>query len=285
MTIPGSEISRASGLLEMSNSFGWYLASFLPALLAPVLLAGRSLKEWMRWSLIAGFLLGVLALVLTFSRGSWAAFAVTMPLLAGVALAARPPRERWVLLVRFVGVLMILVALSAPFLNAVVTRITQDDQGSAESRLPLMQVAFEMIKANPVFGVGLGSYEAAMRRYDETEDFISESFPFPVHNMFLHIAAEAGIPALVCLLVLTGLALACGWRVWRDRNGDPLTRALAVGLMTGVLAYLLTGLKEPSSLDAGQIRLLFLLCGLLIANERAARRAAAESRRAERSAA
>jgi hypothetical protein len=50
-----------------------------------------------------------------------------------------------------------------------------------------------------------------------------------------------------------------------------LPRALAGGLMVGMLAYLITAMKELSSFDSGQIRLLFLLCGLLIAAHSATR--------------
>jgi O-antigen ligase len=273
MTIPGSDISRASGLLEMSNSFGWYLASFLPVVIAPPLMAKDALKGWERLLCVGGFLLGAVALVLTFSRGSWAAFAVTVPLLVAFVLGALPPLQRRRMLLRLAGVLIVLAALGAPLLGVAVMRLTEDDQGAAESRVSLMEVAGEMIRANPLLGVGLGGYEAEMRRYDETADFISEHFPYPVHNLFLHVAAEAGIPALACLLLLTAVALGCGWRAWRDETGHALTRALAAGLMFGTLAFLLTGLKEPSTLDAGQIRVLFLLCGLLVAVERAGRRA------------
>jgi peptidoglycan/LPS O-acetylase OafA/YrhL len=89
------------------------------------------------------------------------------------------------------------------------------------------------------------------------------------------VAAEAGIPALLCLLTLVGLALACGWRAWR-RPEQALARAVAGGLMIGMFAYLVTALKEPSSFDSGQIRNLFLLCGLLIATERASRQSGDE---------
>lgn len=66
--------------------------------------------------------------------------------------------------------------------------------------------------------------------------------------------------------------LACGWQTWQRKDAaNALPRALALGLMMGVLAYLMTGLKEPSSFDSGQLRALFLLGGLLVAAERASR--------------
>lgn len=272
MKLPGMEVSRAAGLVESANSFGWVLVSFCPVLIAPVLLAKDALRSRERWLYGLAFFCGVVALILTFSRGSWMAFALTMPLLAVCVLRALPAQERWRMIFRFAGVLVLMLLLSLPFLEPLSARLLGEDDGAAESRFSLMEVAAEMIQKNPLLGVGLSSYESVMRNYDRTADFISEHFPYPVHNMFLHIAAEAGIPALLCLVGLALITLRCGWQAWRRRDAEhSLPRALALGLMIGLVAYLITGLKEPSSFDSGQIRTLFLLGGLLIATERASR--------------
>ncbi|MBS1809112.1 MAG: O-antigen ligase family protein [Acidobacteria bacterium] len=267
MKLPGMEVSRASGLCESPNTFGWILVSLSPLMIAPVLIAKAQFKKWERQFCVAAFFLGIVALILTFSRGSWIAFLCTMPVLVGFVLIAQPAAERGRLIVRLAGALLALVLFSLPFLNPLLARAFGEDDGAAESRLPLMDVAMEMIKANPLLGVGMGSYEAVMRRYDFTADFISDSFPYPVHNLYLHVAAEAGLPALLCLLTLVGIALWRGWQAWR--SGPPLPRAIACGAIIGMLAYLITALKEPSSFDSGQIRILFLLCGFLLAAKRA----------------
>jgi putative inorganic carbon (hco3(-)) transporter len=273
MKIPGMEVSRASGLLEAANSFGWALVSFCPVILVPALLAQEALSRWWRGVCVAAFFAGSVALLLTFSRGSWLAFLVALPLLAGVVLLGLPTERRGRMMMGLAGALLILVLCVLPFVPALSARVTGDDEGAAESRWSLMEVAMAMIQDHPLLGVGLSNYEAAMRRYDRTADFITEHFPYPVHNMYLHVAAEAGIPALLCLLTLVAIALFCGWRAWQHTQPEhTLARAMAGGLMIGLIAYLITALKEPSSFDSGQIRNLFLLCGLLIATERATRK-------------
>ncbi|MFN0120429.1 MAG: O-antigen ligase family protein [Blastocatellia bacterium] len=273
MKIPGMEVSRASGLLEAANSFGWALVSFSPVILAPALLAKKELPLWLRRLCVLAFFCGVVALILTFSRGSWMAFVLTLPVFAVFVLWALPAKERGQMFIRLAGALVFLLVLGLPFLEPLSARIFGDDEGAAETRLPLMEVAAEMIRDRPFLGVGLSSYEAVMRRYDHTADFITEHFPYPVHNMFLHVASEAGIPALLCLLTMVGIALHCGWKAWRRKEPEhSLPRALAGGLIIGMLAYLITALKEPSSFDSGQIRNLFLLCGLLIGSECATRK-------------
>lgn len=275
MKIPGMEVSRASGLLEAANSFGWVLVSYCPVILAPALLAKDALPRGARTLCLVSFFSGTVALLLTFSRGSWLAFALALPLFALLVSSGLPAKKRGRMLVGLAGALLALLLCSVPFLPAITARLTGDDEGAAESRVPLMEVATAMIEEHPFVGVGLSNYEVVMRRYDRTAEFITEHFPYPVHNLYLHVAAEAGIPALLCLLTLVGLALACGWRAWR-RPEQALARAVAGGLMIGMFAYLVTALKEPSSFDSGQIRNLFLLCGLLIATERASRQSGDE---------
>lgn len=268
--IPGMEVVRASGLLDAANSFGWSLVSFCPVILVPAWLAKEALPRWGRGLCLVAFFSGTVALLLTFSRGSWMAFILTLPLLVVLVLRALPAQERGRLLTGLAGALLALVLCSLPFLQPLSARLLGDDEGAAESRLPLMEVAAAMIRDRPLLGVGLGHYEAEMRRYDRTADFISEAFPYPVHNLFLHVAAEAGIPVLLCLLTMVGIALHCGWKAWRRQEPEhQLARAMAGGLMIGMLAFLITAMKEPSSFDSGQIRNLFLLCGHLIATERA----------------
>jgi O-antigen ligase len=179
-------------------------------------------------------------------------------------------------LLRLAAVSVIVALLAIPFAGAILSRLTDDDRGSTESRVQMIQVAKAIIADHPLLGVGLSSYEAVMRNYDETADLITEHFDWPVHNVYLQVAAEAGLPGLALFLALTGLALRSGWRVLRAPQADRQLRAMALGLLTGMFSYLVTALKEGSSFQSGQMRLFFLLCGLLFATEIAYRRSLAE---------
>jgi O-antigen ligase len=263
------EIKRASGLQGMANSCAWFLVTLLPVLLAVLILRAREFSRRQNWLLAGAAASGLLALLLTYARGSWIAFALAFGLLLLLGYRSLPMAQRQ----RFARQIAILVlfglALCLPFFGPIIIRLTEDDNGSAYSRVPLSQVAQTMIMANPLLGVGLSNYEAEMRRYDHTTDRISEDFPWPVHNIVLHTTAEAGLPALLLFLALTGIACRQGWLALRCR--DPLVQALAIGLLCGVLAYCVTGLKELGSLGQPQYRPLFLCFGLLLALGRISR--------------
>ena len=268
-TIGGGEILRASGFLGTSNGLGWYLVTFLPVPISMLVLKVEDFRGWKRWLLAVSSVLGVMALILTYTRGSWVAFGVA--LLALVALLYRTltiaARRLFILRIAAVSLLTMLICL--PFAETIYIRLTEDDRGSAYSRVPLTQVAQAMIADNLWLGVGLSNYEAEMRRYDTTSELISDGFDWPVHNIFLHMTAEAGVPATLSFLTLIAIALRRGWRSLSSR--DPFLRALAAGLIAGIIAYMITGLKEPGSFGSQKLRLCFLFCGLLLALDRAGR--------------
>ncbi len=256
-SIAEGEIARTGGFLGNPNYFAWYLVTFLPLLLAVLLLDGGRFDKWMSLLLwgVAG--LGVAALINTYSRGSWLAFIVAALVVALLALSVADPERRKRAALRLGVLLVLLVALCAPFAESIYVRLTEDDRGSVEVRIPLMQVARAMISDNPWLGVGLANYEAEMRRYDETEELVTEYFDWPVHNIFLHAAAESGIPALLSFLGLVLLAMVSAARVLRST--DRLRQAMAVGVIAGMVAFLWTGMKELGSFGSSPFRLIFLI--------------------------
>lgn len=276
IAVGGEEVSRVRALFGISNAFAWTLVLFLPIVIAPLLLRVKFAQRWQQLLSLVATGAAVVVLILTYSRGSWIAFSLSLPLMAVAALAILQGAERRQALLRFAGVGVIVAVLALPFAPAILSRLTGDDRGSTESRVQMIQVAQAIIADNPVLGVGLSSYEAVMRNYDETADLITEHFDWPVHNVYLQVAAEAGLPGLALFLVLAGLAVRSGWRVLCEAQAARELRAQALGLLTGMFSYLVTALKEGSSYQSGQMRLFFLLCGLLFATEIACRRSLRE---------
>lgn len=104
-----------------------------------------------------------------------------------------------------------------------------------------------------------------MTKYDESETFVSKEFPNPVHNVFAHITAEIGIPGgiVFCLLILF-----CLYECFKStQSSDRFIYALAVGLSFGLMAFVISGLKEPGSIGSVRppIRTCFFLFGAILA--------------------
>ncbi len=87
--------------------------------------------------------------------------------------------------------------------------ISDENWNSLTIRLALWECAFELIKENPVFGVGTGDYDKAFRLKIEEKNFIyAMKQNFGVHNQYLYFAISTGIVGLFFILIaLAGLLI------------------------------------------------------------------------------
>lgn len=266
-SIGEGEVPRAAGLIQSANAFAWLLVSLLPLFVAQLLLRSAELRWRDKIMYAAAVLFGGIGLILSFARGSWGSFAFAIVIVVALSWWVMPAAQRRALTVKLLGIGLLLGVMSLPFAGLIVTRLTEDDRGSAESRLTMAHIASRIIKAYPLVGIGVNSYESEMARFDDTSDFITSWFPYPVHNIYLHIAGESGIPGLTCFLLLIGWSF---WRAFRVlRSASLFYQTIIIGIIAGLIAFLLTGTKEPSALGSSTFRTLFLLFGLLLAVERA----------------
>ena len=120
-------------------------------------------------------------------------------------------------------------AFKAPASGAVVSTLLgalakadgefRTDDKAFDSRFDLAGVAWEMIQAQPFTGIGLNSFEECMTHYDPNH--IAHIIRQPVHNGFLLVAAESGIPALLILFGVLRLFIRTSFRILK-KGGDEL---------------------------------------------------------------
>jgi len=108
------------------------------------------------------------------------------------------------------------------------------DPASFRIRFTYWRVALTMFAANPLTGVGLGCFEWAYPRYQ----YLGAGDVREAHNSFLQTFCETGILGGLLLMLFWGLVLLRGLRVALTTD-NPETRALALGLLAGLLAFLL----------------------------------------------
>jgi putative inorganic carbon (HCO3(-)) transporter len=215
---------------------------------------GRAYK----WLAIAVMGFGGVALILTFSRGGWMALALSLTLICLLGW-----RRSGLSLKTPIAVLLILGMLYLPFHSAISARLFGDDKGSAESRIPLMRLAFRIIEDNPILGVGANNFTVVMDGY-LTSDF-RVGWLFAVHNKYLLVLAETGIIGLLAFLGFLLDALRKGWQCWARQ--DRLLSPLALGIMAGIAGHMVHMTVDVFRGRPTQ-QLLWLLAGLLAAMHR-----------------
>jgi len=249
-----SGVMRLGGTVGSPNFAAAYLSMSLTTL-ASVLFTNLGLV-WKSLSLV-GLALGGAALIFTLSRGGWIAFALSMTILCLLGWRRRG------LSLRSIVVITLLAALYLPFQASIEERLLGDDKGSAESRVPLMKLAFRIIEDHPVLGVGANNFSVVMGAYYGPE--LRHGFRFAVHNRYLLVFAETGILGVFAFLTFLLGTLRKAWGCWAAR--DRLLSPLALGFGAGICGHLVHMTVEPFRGRPTQ-HLLWLVAGLLTAMSR-----------------
>ncbi|MGY2982407.1 O-antigen ligase family protein [Thermostichus sp. OS-CIW-30] len=243
---------RPAAAFTSPNTLAIYLVIHL--CLAAGLWLDQADKDWPRVVGLGAVLgLGSLLLLLTASRNGWGAGGLA--LVIGLAL-----RRCWwgIGILVGIGLAGLAAAWDWPGWRAVVPRLiwsrladTFDPQAlyfsSTANRLDAWQFALQMARERPLTGWGWQSFAALYNAQDPPE------LLGHCHNLYLHLAAEGGIPLLLGHLILWGWILARGWQAWRRSQESVL-----LGMLLALTAFFASGLLDVVMLD-GRIHLLVTL--------------------------
>lgn len=250
---------RVAGTLAHPNGLAMFLNLLLPTVIFYALSRGLSFRAAFLWFAIG---LALITEIFTGSRGGWVAFASAITVGSYLWLWKQGKNPvAGVSIVAGIGVFgfMSMFVLSASFRN----RLLLDDHGTAELRGILVDVATNMISANPFTGVGLDHYTRFMGLYDRTTQFITSEYNETVHNTYLLIAAETGIFSLLLLAAIFILALLSSYRLFVRSQG--MLTVWSLGIFCGLITWLVHSLVNHANFY-GEYPI-FMMFGLIVAME------------------
>lgn len=210
-----------------------------------VLLAGAALLFFgsparrARRALALGLPVVALALVLAFTRGIWIATGAALVYLLWCW-------KRWTVALLPIAALAAFLLGPASLRERVTSLVRpHGQQDSNLHRVYTFRIGVEMIKAHPLLGLGLERVGPSVSRYIPPD--LPQQLPIGyyghLHNIYIHYAAERGIPALLALLCFFAFTL----RDWLARLHADTGASDAWVLRAGVaivIGVLVTGLFE-----------------------------------------
>jgi O-antigen ligase len=199
-------VSRFGSFFINPNGNGVFLAT---SFFLPLGLFMESEQLWAKLFYLLESLLILLAVMFTYSTGSW--ISVLVGIVVFMFLVGRIRKS--MLLLMLVVTLAIIASIVFP------TQITAqlshaNSQSDRLDHLGTIQTAVRVIEAYPLFGVGLGDQAYLVR----SNPYLSPAQPRPQaepDNSYLHWGAMAGIPVAIVFLLLLGNAFWLSWRNWR----------------------------------------------------------------------
>lgn len=230
------------------------LAGFLVTMIAIAMGVGLELTAGeQKLSMAVLLLLFAGCLVLTYSRGAWVSLAVVI----GAYGLLYDRRLLWL----FLAIPAVMLCFSD--VSGRILSILHPTDTSATLRMALWHSTLAMIRDNPFSGIGWGAYWLVYPRYDF---FIHDDSTviFHAHNLYLHLAAETGIPGLGAFVAF----LYCHGRMALRLLHQPYpawVRGLLSGLIAAILGLAISGLTDHILFSIQMSMLTWLLFAVVIA--------------------
>ncbi|HEB59559.1 MAG TPA: O-antigen ligase family protein [Gammaproteobacteria bacterium] len=226
------EKSRVLGPQLQPNDHG----AFLVYSLAPFI--GIFLANFWRlriWVLMPYFLIVAKLIISTFSRGAW------LGLAAGAFGAGLTRGIRFSIAMGMLGIAAIIV-MPQLIPESIMARIAhttgqpgqievEELDRSSENRLILWKAAIDMTLEDPILGKGFKAFRRLKARYTEYDVMEADT-----HNMYLWVASQMGIPALILFVAVIARMFFLGWSMRSDPDRFIRAMAIAAAAMSGGVA-------------------------------------------------
>lgn len=219
----------AGGFFPNKNNNAAFLNLFMLPQMSLLLLSNQKAKE--RLFGVVVIFLTFLAIIQISSRGAFIALAAASLLLVGLAMIKRQWKN-----ILLVCCIVLAVLLVDHFFSS--TELRKDLQ--SPSRLHLLSSTIDMIKDGHWYGVGNGMFRILYPTYRHTEEL---SAGFFVHNDYLQVLLELGVPGLILLLVIITILIGKVYVLLRyadDISGGYLYLGLFAALLSVAIHSMVT---------------------------------------------
>jgi len=223
---------RVAGIGEQSNMIGAFAVDYMFLFLGILLV---NFRKKIYWLILLPFWWAVRTVAVSFSRGAYLAFVVTMLLISFVRNKA--------LFIFCIAVFIFIATNRWVLPQAVRERIEMTVVGekiysyapeiepSAGKRIEAWKATLELIKNRPLLGYGIGMVGTYLSYYRGID--IGD-----VHNSFLLLTAEYGLLTLLTFLLCIFMGIRCSWFVYKHSD-DEILKGSALGFLTGIVGLII----------------------------------------------
>jgi len=247
---------RVSSSFGNPNDFSGYLCMLIPV--SACLIFFRQKESWTKKILLI-IVLCILssAMILTYSKGAWSGLIISLAIIFVFQSKNKKHKLKKILFIigSVAGLVMILFTITyiqnGDWLWDVVKK-------TASSRLYIWQAALKMIQNQPVLGHGINTFHAVSPFYR-----VNGNGGGYAHNCYIQMAAEIGLVGLTMFIWIVVSLFQLGLKGLASVE-DRLHRAVLLGLLAGILGFLIHSMVDTNLYSLPLITLFWLFVGLTI---------------------
>lgn len=183
----GQNPKRISSVFEFPNAVGLYLGPLI-TLLGGILLFDDKLAKWERWAILLVFVVGLLAILMAFSKGAFIGVVLAM-LIGGIFSGYRK-------IVLGIFILLVVLAVSSPLIRHKTSDLIGRNDASSDERIVIWEGTERLLEDHWVWGAGLGGFPAMYKNYKIPNHITEHLYP---HNIVLDFWVEFGVFGVVAL--------------------------------------------------------------------------------------
>jgi len=222
---------RARGTFRHPNNLGMTLVVLVPIMIRGVISALSTKDARLLKICSAAAIMGGIAILTTYNRGSWVGLGTGLFFMVSLDLLGKGGKTKRYARMMIAGGLVVMLFGVVKFGDFIVNRLFMDDQEEIlQGRESLSEEGMQVFRQHPVLGVGYGN-----------EQFYS-NVTF-VHNVYILVASETGVPGLLLFLwfiyeflrlVVAGL-----------RSRVEYVKNYSRGLVASIIGFLVAGIPGP----------------------------------------
>lgn len=222
-------VFRPLGTFFHANYFAMFLTAILPFFTFLIIKSKELFIKIM-------YFLVIVSLILTLSRAAWLASFISILLILFYL-----EYQKKILLIRSMSIkkIALYLLLIVPLLIYSAPRIIKiqnifDEGGGLNLRTKQASEIKELISQSPFFGTGTGL--SVIKAMEKNPKGVFSNFPSPIHNYFLLIAVENGLPYLGFFILFLFLSI---------KKLFSYGKVLAFFSIVGIIAVIIVGLFQP----------------------------------------
>jgi O-antigen ligase len=235
LTVDNNE-SRQTAFFDHPNDLAGFLVVGLPLVVLSIPRGETRSRRDIIWHLVSIGLIGYGIASTGSMSGAVAAVAGLITTFTVLAVTRDPRRRKRrhplfsMLLLATAGVVLLLLSTSDLPLVSRITELNQGNPyitGSVESRGVMNRSATERIDQLLVVGIGLDRRSTGKIVDIQDTAAAKAQDRSGIHNIFLKVLLEAGLPALIGLWIIIGTTLLQAWRLLFNMRNDVLHQTVA----------------------------------------------------------